>query len=82
MTKKYMVKETVNHWHEICADEELDIENIVDKAFDDIRGFNTGHEAIADALEKYKDKYGFEYVVKPNACGVDVIGMEVVEEID
>ena len=82
MIKKYMVKETVNHWHEVCVSDELDIENIVDKALDESRQYNTGHEAIAYALEKYKDKYGFEYEVKPNFCGTDVIGMEVMDEIE
>ena len=58
MIKKYMIKETVNHWHEFVCDSELDIENIVDKAFDDIKRYETGYEAIADALEKYKEKMG------------------------
>lgn len=81
MIKKYMIKETVNHWHEVVCDSELDIENIVDKAFDDIKRYETGYEAIAYALEDYKNKYSFEYEVKPNFCGTDVISMEVMDEI-
>lgn len=80
--KKYMIKETVNHFHEITVDDEIDIEDVVSRASDMQRMFDTGYEAIDAILFRYEYKYGFEYEIKPNACGTDILDMEVMDELD
>lgn len=80
--KKYMIKETVNHFHEITVDDEIDIEDVVSRASDMQRMFDTGYEAISAILCRYEDKYGFDYKIKPNACGTDILDMEVMDELD
>lgn len=78
---KYMICETVRHYHEVELDDEVEIKDVVQQASSMQRMFDTGYEAIEAILERYKDKYGFEYRVLPNACGTDVVDMEIVDEI-
>lgn len=80
--KHYMIKETVNHYHEIEVDDEIDIEDVISRASDMQRMFDTGYQAIDAILCRYEDKYGFDYNVLPNACGTDVVDMEVIDEIE
>ena len=82
MTKVYMIKEVVHRWHTVILDEEIDIEDIVSKANENKDRYNTGYEAIEAELEYYKQKYGFDYQVKANDCGTDIIEMETMQEID
>lgn len=82
MTKKFVIKETVNHYHEVEIDEELDIEDIVACANASSRLYNTGYEALEDKLKQYKERYGFDYNVKPNYCGTEIVNMEVEDEVD
>lgn len=79
---KVMVCEIVRHYHEVELDDELNAEDVVQRATDDSCMYDTGYEAIETYLQAYKDKYGFDYKVKPNACGTEVAEMYVVEEID
>ena len=81
MTKTYEICETVRHWHLITVDDEVNIEDVIKQCNDNLPRYDTGYEAIAYALEDYKNKYSFEYEVKPNFCGTDVISMEVMDEI-
>ena len=32
---------------------------------------DTGYEAVSTVLEAYKQKFGFDYKVIPNACGTE-----------
>ena len=81
MQKKYLVSEIVTHFHTITLDEELNIEEIIDWANNNAKLYDTGYEAIEAILERYKEKYGFEYGVEPNDCGTEVLDMDVVEEM-
>lgn len=81
MQKTFLICERVNHFHSVTLDEELDIEDIVSKATDNVKLYDAGYEAISDILNKYKEKYGFDYEVKSNDCGTEVLGMDVIEEM-
>lgn len=79
--KKYMVKEIVEHYHEVEIDDELNIEEIITKASRVNRMYDTGYAAIEATLQWYQDHYGFEFAMKSNACGTDSIEMDVVDEL-
>ena len=68
---KIMVSETVTHYHEVNMSDELDVEQILEKANGLKKRCDTGYEAVATVLEAYKKKFGFEYKVTPNACGTE-----------
>ena len=78
--KKYVIAETVIHYHSIEVDDEVDIYDVVKEAKPLLHGA-TGFEAIEDVLDSYQNKYGFNYTVKPNYCGtcseeLEIIGCE------
>lgn len=68
---KVMLSETVTHYHEVELSNELDIEQIIEKANNLKKRCDTGYEAVATVLEAYKNKFGFEYKVTTNACGTE-----------
>lgn len=68
---KIMLSETVTHYHEVELSEELDIEQILEMANRLKKRCNTGYEAVITVLEAYKNKFGFDYEVKPNVCGTE-----------
>ena len=68
---KVMLSETVTHYHSVELSDELDIEQILNMANSLKKRFNTGYEAIATVLEAYKNKFGLDYKVTPNACGTE-----------
>lgn len=81
--KRYMIKECVNHYHEVEIDDELRIEDIIADANKTKRMFDTGYEAIESALKILQIRHGFDYTVKPNACGTDIVeDMEVIDELE
>ena len=73
---KVMLSETVTHFHEVELSDELDIEQIIEKANNLKKRCDTGYEAVATVLEAYKNKFGFEYKVTPNACGTEFESLE------
>lgn len=81
MQKTFMLKEIVAHYHTIALDEELDIDEIVEWAKANNKLYDTGYEAISTILGKYKEKYGFDFEVKANDCGTEMLDMDVVEEM-
>ena len=66
-----MLSETVTHYHSVELSDELDIEQILNMANSLKKRFNTGYEAVATVLEAYKNKFGLDYKVTPNACGTE-----------
>lgn len=68
---KILVSEKVVHFHEIELSDELDIEQILEMANRLKKRCDTGYEAVATVLQAYKDKFGFDYTVTPNACGTE-----------
>lgn len=68
---KVMLSETVTHYHAIELSDEIDIEQILDMANSLKKRCDTGYEAVATVLEAYKNKFGFDYKVTPNACGTE-----------
>lgn len=68
---KVMLSETVTHFYEVELSDELDIEQILDMANSLKKRCDTGYEAVATVLEAYKNKFGFDYKVTPNACGTE-----------
>lgn len=81
MQKIYLIRETVNHFHTITLDEELDIDDIIERAKSNSKMYETGYEAVEAILKAYKDRYGFDYKVKSNDCGTEVLDMDVIEEV-
>lgn len=78
---KYMVCETVKHYHEVDIDDELDIQDIIDQANAAKAMCDTGYDAIKEILSVYEEEYGFDYIVKPNYLGTDSIDITVVDEV-
>lgn len=74
--KSFVVKETVNHYHKVTIDDELDVDDIVSLARQYLKG-NTGFEAINQVLLGIEHKYGFDYSIKPNYCGTTAEALEV-----
>lgn len=68
---KVMLSETVTHYHSVEMSDELDIEKILSMANSLKKRCDTGYEAIATVLEVYKNKFGLDYKVTPNACGTE-----------
>lgn len=68
---RIMLSETVTHFHEVELSDELDIEQILEMANRLKKRSDTGYEAVATVLEAYKNKFGFDYKVTPNACGTE-----------
>ena len=68
---KIMLSETVTHYHKVELSDEIDIEQVLDKANGLKKRCDTGYEAIATVLEAYKNKFGLDYKVTPNACGTE-----------
>ena len=70
---KVMLSETVTHYHSVELSDELDIEQILEKANGLKKRCDTGYEAIEVVLQAYRDKFGeaFNYHVTPNACGTE-----------
>ena len=75
--KKYVIAETVTHYHSIEVDDEVDICNVIGEA-KTLLHQSTGFEAIEEVLNGYQNKYGFDYTVKPNYCGTCSEGLEIV----
>ena len=68
---KILVSETVTHKHLVELSDELNLEEVLNKA-DAVRSrYDTGYDALEAVLEAYKIRYGeaFDYEVKPNFCG-------------
>ena len=68
---KVILSEIVTHQHEIALSDELDIEKILSMANSLKKRCDTGYEAVSTVLEAYKQKFGFDYKVIPNACGTE-----------
>lgn len=68
---KIMLSETVTHYHSVELSDQLDIEKVLEMANSLKIKCDTGYEAVEAVLEAYKNKFGFEYEVKPNACGTE-----------
>ena len=75
--KKYMIAETVTHYHSIQVDDEVDICDVIKEA-NALLHQTTWFEAIKEVLNDYQNKYGFDYTVKPNCCGTCSAGLEIV----
>lgn len=75
--KKYVIAETVTHYHSIEVDDEVDISDVIKEA-KTLLHQATGFEAIEEVLNGYQNKYGFDYTVKPNYCGTCSEGLEIV----
>lgn len=73
---KVILSENVTHYHSVELSDELDIEQIIEKANNLKKRCDTGYEAVATILEAYKNKFGFEYKVTPNACGTEFESLE------
>ena len=81
MQRRYLISETVTHYHEISIDDEIDVEQLVDDASALKRMYDTGYEAVEAILKRYEKQYGFEYAIIPNACGTEIVSMDVSDEI-
>lgn len=68
---KVMLSETATHYHEVELSNELNLQEIIDKSNELKKRCDTGYEAVATVLEAYKNKFGLDYKVTPNACGTE-----------
>ena len=80
--KKIEVCETIKLYHLIEVDDEVDIEDTINQANINSTKFDTGREAIESVLEKLKNTYGFDYQIKPNYCGTEIEGLNIMDEVD
>ena len=79
---KYLIVELTKHYHIVECEDEIDPEQLIDKANHDVHRFGTGYEAIEGVLQGYEKQYGFEYNVLPNACGTETVNMDLQEELE
>lgn len=79
---KYLIKETVHHYHEVELNEELDIEEIIKTADRNKGRHESGCESIESALRRYFKSHGFEFKVIPNKYGTECVSIDVVDEVD
>lgn len=79
---KYLIVELTKHYHIVECEDEIDPEQLIDKANHDVHRFDTGYEAIEGVLQGYEKQYGFEYKVQPNACGTETVNMDLQEELE
>lgn len=78
---KVMLSENVTHYHEVELSDEIDIEQMLKQANYLKNRYDTGYEAVANVLEDYKNKFGFEYIVTPNVCGTEFDSIEFEREL-
>lgn len=79
---KYLIVELTKHYHIVECEDEIDPEQLIDKANHDVHRFDTGYEAIEGVLQGYEKQYGFEYKVQPNACGTETVNMDLQDELE
>ena len=79
--KKFVICETVIHYHEVEVDEEIDIEKVVEDANRLIK-MSSGVEALNDVLEDYKYHHGLDYCIKADFCGISTENLTVYDEAD
>ena len=79
--KKFVICETVIHYHEVEVDEEIDIEKVVEDANRLIK-MSSGVEALNDVLEDYKYHHGLDYDIKADFCGTSTENLTVYDEAD
>ena len=79
--KKFVICETVVHYHEVEVDEEIDIEKVVEDANRLIK-MSSGVEALNDILEDYKYHHGLDYDIKADFCGTSTENLTVYDEAD
>ena len=83
---KVMLSETVTHYHEVELSDEIGVETleqILSIANNLNKRCDTGYEAIGNVLEAFKNKFGLDYKIKPNACGAESEGINfeyIIEE--
>ncbi len=80
--KSYEIRETVYLYHCVIVDEEVDIEDVIKEANENLSRCDSGCEALSVALDKIKNTYGLEYEIKCNYCGTEVDGISIVDEVD
>lgn len=78
---KYLIKETVHHYHEVELNEELNIKEIIKIADKNRCRYECGCESIESVLTKYLKAYGFEFKVISNKYGTECVHIEVVDEV-
>ena len=79
--KKYVVRETVNHYHMVEVDDEIDMEKVVADAKALIK-MSSGVEALEDILEDYKYHHGLDFNIKADFCGTSTENLLVYDEAD
>lgn len=79
--KKFVICETVNHYHMVEVDDEIDIEKVVADAKALIK-MSFGVEALANILEDYKYHHGLDYNIKADFCGTSTENLTVYDEAD
>lgn len=80
--KSYEIRETVYLYHCVNIDDEVDIEDVIKEANDNLPRCDSGCEAVKVVLDKIKDTYGLEYEIKLNYCGTEIDGISIVDEVD
>lgn len=79
--KKFVVCETVHHYHMVEVDDEIDIEKVVADAKALIK-MSSGIEALNDILEDYYHHHGLDYNIKADYCGTSTENLTVYDEAD
>ena len=79
--KKFVICETVNHYHMVEVDDEIDIEKVVADAKALIK-MSSSVEALNDILEDYKYHHGLDYDIKADFCGISTENLAVYDEAD
>lgn len=74
---EYIVTETIKRHHLISIDDEIDAETMLDVLRCEQKGYDSITEGLEEILDKYFQKYGFEYAIRPDFLGTECINVEL-----
>ena len=74
---EYIITETIKRYHLISIDDEIDAETMLDVLRCEQKGYDSITEGLEEVLDKYFQKYGFEYAIRPDFLGTECINVEL-----
>lgn len=76
---KYVIAETKVEYHLVEADEDLDMESIIQQVKTNLSKYEYGWEAIRELLDLYELNFGICGTILPNECGKEVLNIEITQ---
>lgn len=67
--KKYVIRETVDHYHSVVVDDDVDMWEVITNAYADRKMYNTGYDAVRSIM----NEDGIPFTLEPNYCGTEIV---------